>query len=385
VVVCGVPHGETGFRREWLRLKAVEICDKIESISKIVATSDPHCSTAITVFSLQSLADFVLATNYPSDTKDFVTAIDAALEKAFTRSYGVNLLDPKECHPPNSNSADQNFIPDRARLRSSKGGAAIRPLANRQLFLNSICNVIPQLIEHKDATDTIIPGLFPSLSNILGAGSFDNANGETRWQHFLSTDSQVAAEFRSEYDKGKAIHAALVIQTNQAPDSESPRSIFDQTVNEFGFGIKKIHKTIQDERQYLQHIILTNRAHNLPISDIRRMAFLANGADPFARQFLGTTPVADTPFTPNEYTTAVALHMGVPVQVLKNHIGEAIRNNPNCQFASVDHYGHNLTTVVGIEGGGTQRNHNTISRTISNSLSAAGIKHLGGATNRPLL
>jgi hypothetical protein len=201
---------------------------------------------------------------------------------------------------PNSNSADQNFIPDRARLRSSKGGAAIRPLANRQLFLNSICNVIPQLIEHKDATDTIIPGLFPSLSNILGAGSFDNANGEIRWQHFLSTDSQVAAEFRSEYDKGKAIHAALVIQTNQAPDSESPRSIFDQTVNEFGFGIKKIHKTIQDERQYLQHIILTNRAHNLPISDIRRMAFLANGADPFARQFLGTTPVADTPFTPNE-------------------------------------------------------------------------------------
>ena len=49
---------------------------------------------------------------------------------------------------------------------------------------------------------------------------------------------------------------------------------------------------------------------------------------------------------------------------------------------SIQKYGHNLTTVVGIEGGGTQRNHNTISRTISNSLSAAGIKHLGGATDR---
>jgi len=68
--------------------------------------------------------------------------------------------------------------------------------------------------------------------------------------------------------------------------------------------------------------------------------------------------------------------------VLKNHICETIRNNPNCQFASVDPYGHNLTTVVGIEGGGTQLNHNTISRSISNSLSAAGIKHLGGATDR---
>ena len=115
------------------------------------------------------------------------------------------------------------------------------------------------------------------------------------------------------------------------------------------------------------------------------MAILVNGVDSFARQFLGSTPVADTPFAPNEYTTAVALHMGVPVQVLKNHIGETIRNNPNCQFASVDPYGHNLTTVVGIEGGGTQRNHNTISRSISNSLSAAGIKHCLVRSNRPLL
>ena len=103
VVICGVPHGETGFRQEWLRLKAVEICDKIELISKNIATSDPHCSAAVTVLSLQSLADFILATNYPSDTKHFVLMIDAALEKAFARSYGVNLLDPKQCHPPNSN------------------------------------------------------------------------------------------------------------------------------------------------------------------------------------------------------------------------------------------------------------------------------------------
>ena len=101
-------------------------------------------------YSLQSLADFILATNYPSDTEHFVLAIDTALEKAFTLSYGVN--DPKQCPPPSSNPPDQNFIPDRARLRSSKGGAAIRPLADRQLYLNSMCNVIPQLIDHKDAT-----------------------------------------------------------------------------------------------------------------------------------------------------------------------------------------------------------------------------------------
>ena len=137
--------------------------------------------------------------------------IDAALEKAFARSYGVNLLDPKQCHPPNSNPLDQNFIPDRAKLRTSRGGAAIRPLADRQLFLNSICSVVPQLIDHKDSTGNTTPGLFPSLSDILGAGSFDH----TRWRQFLNSGSQAAAEFSSEYEKGKATHAALVSQTNQ--------------------------------------------------------------------------------------------------------------------------------------------------------------------------
>jgi hypothetical protein len=79
---------------------------KIELFSKNVSTSDPHCSAAVTVLSLQSLADFILPKNYSSDTEHFALAIDAALEKASTLSYEVNLLDPKQCHPPNSNQPD---------------------------------------------------------------------------------------------------------------------------------------------------------------------------------------------------------------------------------------------------------------------------------------
>ena len=132
----------------------------------------------------------------------------------------------------------------------------------------------------------------------------------------------------------------------------------------------------------LKSQLIGDRARNLPADDARRMAFQANAACPFARQLLGSLPIAEVPFTPSEWTTAVALHMGVPAPALKNRVGETIRNNPNCPFTSVDHFGHNLTTVAGIEGGGTQRNHNAITRIISASLTSAGIKHLGGATDR---
>ncbi len=68
--------------------------------------------------------------------------------------------------------------------------------------------------------------------------------------------------------------------------------------------------------------------------------------------------------------------MGVPAPVIKNRIGEAFRNNLNCHFTLIGHFGHNLTTVAGIEGGVTQRNYNAITCwIISASLASAGIEH----------
>ena len=124
--------------------------------------------------------------------------IDAALERAFTKSHGTNLLD--------SDAAQQNpmFTSNRAKLRSSNGGAAIRPLANHQLFLSSMCNVVPQLIDHADSEGNITPGLFPSLESVVGKRSFDHANNDNRWAIFLASGSTAAEEFASEYNKTRA-------------------------------------------------------------------------------------------------------------------------------------------------------------------------------------
>jgi hypothetical protein len=73
-----------------------------------------------------------------------------------------------------------------------------------------------------------------SLSNIFGGGSFDQVNGEIQWQLFLGSGSHAAAEFSSENENGKSIHAVLVTQTNQTPDSKTPRSKFDETVGRRG-------------------------------------------------------------------------------------------------------------------------------------------------------
>ena len=121
VVICGVPHGETGFRREWHRLKAFEICSQIELISKNIANSDPHCSAAVTIFSLQSLADFILTTNY--DTEYFVHSIGTALEKP---SHGAHLTEI-------SSLTEQDSAAARVALQSHH-----LLIADRQLYFNSM-------------------------------------------------------------------------------------------------------------------------------------------------------------------------------------------------------------------------------------------------------
>jgi hypothetical protein len=379
IEVCGIPLGDKEYISSWLREKADEIAEKIRYVSTRAASVDPHSCNAINTYSLQSLCDYIMATNLPSETVAFARTVSEALEEAYSLSLGSNLLGPTLI-PPIDAVTDSVFIRDRLKLRSSKGGGGIRILSDREHFLNSLCLVLPQLIDRTNDDGNVTKGLFPKLSTVLGAGSFDSVNSDNRWSPFLASGSEIAAEFASEFLKGKHIHMAA---TDSLTPQLQPRpaSIYDTPLQGFGAGLKKVQKLIQDERQDLLFQLLTQRALALPTSDPRRMAFLANSKDPFATKLLGSLPHPDVRFDAREWTTAVALHLGVPIPALKAHVGSRIVNHPNCQQLTVDPHGYNLTTVTGLKGGGTIRNHNSIGMAISSCLVKAGIQHRGGGND----
>ena len=215
------------------------------------------------------------------------------------------------------------------------------------------------------------PGLFSCLTDFLG----------DEWT-IADERSQIIREFKAEYNKGKVIHSSLIDEyATNFPQSEPLPSIYNMPLKDFVSG-KKIQKRIQDERQSLQFKVLTIRASKLSVTDPRRMAFFANSTDPFASKLLGSLPDRQVPFSALEWTTAVSCHMGIPVPAIKTYVGHIIRNNRNCPSLRVDPFGHNLSTVAGVLGGGTQRNHNQMAQVISTHLSLARILHLGGATDR---
>jgi hypothetical protein len=150
-----------------------------------------------------------------------------------------------------------------------------------------------------------------------------------------------------------------------------------------GADISKVHKRIMEERDEFRSRDLSQRAANLPVTDPRRMAFYANSNDSFSKSVLSGLPVPSICFTHAQWSTAVALHFGVPIPALRAHIGKQIQSGTHIGGPFiVDARGQNLLTAPGLRDGHIQRNRNGTYSTISDGLCEAQISHRGGGTDR---
>ena len=158
---CGVPMGDKEYVTEWLRVKAGLIAESIDYVSTNLSKLDPHCTYTMSYLSLQTLAEFIMATNLPSETAEFAAIVNAAIQRAFACSLQVDLLDPSISESVDDLEAlrDPLFVSDRAQLRAGYSGAGFRLINSREHFLNCLHNVLPHLIDRNNAvTGEITPG-----------------------------------------------------------------------------------------------------------------------------------------------------------------------------------------------------------------------------------
>jgi hypothetical protein len=77
-----------------------------------------------------------------------------------------------------------------------------------------------------------------------------------------------------------------------------------------------------EERDEFRSRDLSQRAASLPISDPRRMAFVANSNDSHSKSLHSGFPVPNVNFTNTRRSTTNALHFGVPIPALRAHVGK---------------------------------------------------------------
>ena len=379
--ICGVPIGEECFRKNWLASKASEIAKTIEDTSSKLASRDLHAAHTTLQLSLQNRADYILSTNLPSDSHAFSSTIDDATATAYSNILDPGLLSDTSADPHFPD--DPSFTRDRFHLKTSRGGGGYRPIqSHRTPFLNCLNNILPQCLDAPvgDPQQTIRPGLWPSLTSILGNNSFHPDNAEHRWQFFFNSGSPYGTELKSEWTRLQDLKAELIHQLPQGiQNNYTNRGPLTADAESFGGNhANSLHKDIFDSIQEIRHASLMHRASKLARNDPRRLSFLASHADKFSNCLLSAPPDRTVQFSHSEFREAITTHFGLPSPTCYSIIGKKINNHQNSIQLRVDRYGFNLKTITGATGDHTRTFHDNIVATISQSMDIASIPHRGG-------
>ena len=155
----------------------------------------------------------------------------------------------------------------------------------------------------------LIKGLGNSLSSVLGASSFDDANKDQCWAGFHASDSSFASDHQSliRVVKNRYLesHTTLAIDPPEC-------GIFTASDFCFGYRIKKLHKATQDVLRELDYQIVQSLASSMSGDDQRKITFCSTHDNAFANSFpLALAPEPSIRFNRQEFTVAMARKLGL--------------------------------------------------------------------------
>jgi hypothetical protein len=171
IEICNVLIGDPQFVASHLQTKFKQKCSAIIKSSDALSSVDLHAAyQALFLFSFQARFDYWFSTLPLNQTRPHDGQIQAYLNGILRGAYG---------HGPFATLANcpgPTFVSDRISLKYSRGGLGIIPMSGRASLLNGLNCSLPQMLNRIGDNGEVTPGLWDSLSKIIGAGSFDTAN-----------------------------------------------------------------------------------------------------------------------------------------------------------------------------------------------------------------
>ena len=227
IVSCGAAIGDDLFVANYLQREEMRLVARIHDTTESLVIENAQAAHIAIHQSLQSRADYLLATHFPSETRCLAEAVDLALRDARRRTYGTDLWDTAPLWP---NQLDTEFTKDRAELRVKDGGLGARETSERALFLNTMCNIAPAI-----AGTTDQQSLWPTLRDkAFGPDLLKTDTEGGGWSHFFATGCVPARELASEIERVKRLHQEAHVNSGRGQDPTDP--IFGAPTNIFGLG-----------------------------------------------------------------------------------------------------------------------------------------------------
>ena len=373
ISVCNCPIGEPEYVKAFLRSKFEDICSAIEKSSKTLNSSSSHADFLAFHYSYQARFDYWLSTNNLTYTAQLASETDDFLRKILCDIAGTDIF-----AAPAPGTPIPEFISERVSLKTKAGGLGFRRLSQRYLLLNSLSNTLPQAIDRKDEKGINHPGLWNSLSDILGEGSFDAANKEHCWSTFHNSGLSLARGHLTQISQVKGRWKSCLYSAGFVADEEED-PVFSVPDAGFGFGQRKLHKTMQDKLRGLDmrylHILAKQELRG---DDQRRLAFEAASDDAFANAFpLALAPDEHFRFNRFEFITGISRKLGLPIPLLLPYVGTRIKTEGASHPSFVDQFGNGIASATGTKGDHPRTMHNHLLHTAMLAVKSSGVPAKG--------
>ena len=230
---------------------------------------------------------------------------------------------------------------------------------------------LPRMIDHTNEHGVVTAGFMPSLAPILGVGSFDHGNEETRFAALINSGSELGARFNAVWlDLQNEVQMGGVPATSgilaAAPQAAG---MVDEDDEEGVNGlVVKGQRAITKQREKKRFAILQFSINNLGTDDERRQCFM--NLNRTSQQFIGSAPRPGEEFMNADWFQANQDYFGLPSSQCAPFLGTRVGR----RGATLDPYGKNLTTAV-LPGDGWRKQHDAIKWEIDSWLSYAWVTH----------
>jgi len=177
--VNGTPVGDAKF----IDSHIAKVCEaaeaKIDKITHQLRDSNTQALGAIGAYCLQPLIRHLLQSLPPSIIMGHAKKFDKAINKLQLHVTGVDL------------DASNHITAGRARLPRRMFGTGFTSQSNTALAAWMGCQLLtlPRKLDVLEKDGTTTGGFMPSLTSLLGAGSFDHDKHETRFLHLCTEES----------------------------------------------------------------------------------------------------------------------------------------------------------------------------------------------------
>jgi hypothetical protein len=370
----GIPMGSPEFIQYHMGELAQQFHESALALTKRIALRDKMAARTAIHYSLQAKSEYIQRSMPPQQLEHYLRGVTATLRECYQEAFGFNIFSSDAV-------IDASFTEDRFHLRASLGGGGFRSPLQRHSFIGCLNNILPQLTKLTvvNADDNSTVTLFPSLVELIGRNSFDEANYETRFANFIQSNIFTAQQFDLCYRQLITRRDELLNTLPELiPADHRTLDILFEPRESIGHGIKNLSKSISNAFSFLCHKSLLSRVQHMAIADPRRISFMACQDNQLSNSLLTSWPPCDILFTSLEYMEAIARRFGMPSPALRHLINKPIKEP---RTSRVDAFGYNLMSATCVVGDHHRSLHDLVTQIIVTFLKGVGIPHVGGYRN----